>query len=1371
MAVKHTSRLVLILTFAVFLFLISVAAAAPVDEKDIPGDLLKWKPWVLHGMEERLCPPDYNNENAVRCMWPSRLRLYFNSTGGRFEQEWAVFSKGWASLPGGGDIWPEKVKSDSKDIPVTNRNQTPSIYLTPGKYRVSGKFKWTEMPEMIRIPPATGMVALSINNKIVDYPVLDKNGRLWLQKRVLSENREDRLSVKIFRLITDSIPLKMTTRLQVNVSGRSREIKLEKVLLNNSIPMSLKSPLPARIGDAGDLLIQARPGRWEINIITRFSGPVNKLGPVAGAFGREIWSFAPQNHLRMVKVEGVPSVEPGQTGMPPGWKQYSAYIIEPGATVRFREIRRGDPDPAPDRLNLYRNWWLDFDGKGFTVQDHITGVLSRTWRLAINPPARLGRVSVSGMDRLITAGEDDKKPGVELRQGKLNLTADSRYIKSTATIPAVGWDHDFDSLSGVLNLPPGWRLITGSGVDILPGTWVKRWTLLDFFLVLIIAAAVFKLRNLKWGIIALLTMVLIFHEPGAPRTIWLHILAATALIRVLPQGWFKRLVYIWGGGAVVILIVMTIPFMVSQIRTGIFPQLELRRAYATGSRVMEKAVMIDDEQVMEEADRTGPLSKSRSKIRKQYELKDKMGFSQVLRETDTYRKRKEIFTGDPDALIQTGPGIPTWKWKAVRMQWNGPVKRDQEIRLWLLSPFANLVLAFVRVILLAFMIVGVIEPRAMWQKISGKINSTAVIAVLMVLFAGGISGANAGDSLFPPPDLLKELQARLLEKPDCFPDCADFLRMDLKVMPESLRILLEVHAASRTAVPLPGNSRAWSPEEVYLDNSPLSELSKDSGGMLWALVPEGIHRIVLVGKSGPGNSMQIPLPLKPHYATYSANGWDVQGIHKDGRVESGIRITRIKKQSGERLPADSNNLPPFLHIERILRLGLTWQVETTITRLTPLGTPVAVSVPLLQGESVTTAGIHVEDGKALVNMDPESGRISWTSSLETAPEISLKAPETVPWTETWVLDASPIWHCELSGIPVIHHQDRQGDWSPTWKPWPGESVSIRITRPKAIPGQMITIDSAKLVLTPGLRSDKAWLALKVRASQGGQHEVILPEGADLQTVKINDKSQPIRQEGQKVVIPLQPGSQTINLEWNRESGSSMLIRGPDVKIGKEAVNAQVTFNMPRNRWILWTSGPTLGPAVLFWSYIFIIILIALGLGRVTITPLKTRHWLLLSLGLTQVPAFTAILIAGWFIVIGVRKDHHPPENAFLYNMAQIGLIIWTLVAMSGLYTAISRGLLGIPDMQISGNNSTQLYLNWSRDRIGFAMPQPWALSLPRLVYNILMLFWAMWLAFCLVKWLRWAWECFSSGGVLKKMKLKRAASFRGKKPEPGKQGH
>jgi hypothetical protein len=217
----------------------------------------------------------------------------------------------------------------------------------------------------------------------------------------------------------------------------------------------------------------------------------------------------------------------------------------------------------------------------------------------------------------------------------------------------------------------------------------------------------------------------------------------------------------------------------------------------------------------------------------------------------------------------------------------------------------------------------------------------------------------------------------------------------------------------------------------------------------------------------------------------------------------------------------------------------------------------------------------------------------------------------------------------------------------------------------------------------------------------------------------------------------------------------MLTKGPYVSIGQEAVNANVSFQMPRNRWVLMTGGPRMGPAVLFWSYLIVVILAAIGLGRVPWTPLKTRDWLLLGLGLTQVHPVVAIMIVGWLLALGLRQKRLPEGGWFSFNMTQVILVAWTIAALVGLYIAIQKGLLGIPDMQISGNGSSNMWLNWTQDRIEAIMPQPWALTLPLFIFRILMLLWALWLAHSLLKWLRWGWRCFSEGDLWRKIILRK----------------
>lgn len=586
--------------------------------------------------------------------------------------------------------------------------------------------------------------------------------------------------------------------------------------------------------------------------------------------------------------------------------------------------------------------------------------------------------------------------------------------------------------------------------------------------------------------------------------------------------------------------------------------------------------------------------------------------------------------------------------------------------------------------------------------------------------------------------------------------------MELTAKPATLRILLEVHSAAKTAIPLPGSLEAWRPNQVLLDSEPARGLMRDSDGSLWVLVPKGIHQVTLIGNIEAEDAFQIPLPLKPHWVTVQSQGWDVEGVDKNGTVKAGIKLIRQEKNESTQPAKAALTLPPFLHIDRVLSLGLDWQVLTTVSRMTPPGTPIVVSVPLIPGESVTTGGIRVEQGKAFVHMEPKVKKIMWNSTLERKKVIQIKAPRFAPWTESWVLDASPIWHCEISGIPIIYHQDQSGHWRPQWRPWPGEGVKIEVSRPKAIPGQILTIDEVKLKCTPGQRFKSAALSLKMRSSQGGQHKIDLPDGAKLQQVRIQGKGQPIKEGGREVVIPLRPGGQKVDIEWHQGVDSSLLIRGPQVSIGQEAANANVIFQMPKNRWILMTWGPRLGPAVLFWTYLIVIILAAVGLGRVNWTPLRTHHWLLLGLGLTQVHPIVAIMIVGWLLALGFRKKHLSEGGWFSFNLTQVILVAWTIAALIGLYIAIQKGLLGIPNMQISGNGSSNTLLNWTQDRIGAAVPRPWVLALPLFVFRILMLLWALWLAHSLMKWLRWGWRCFGEGGLWRKIVMRKGKEKEGK---------
>ena len=289
--------------------------------------------------------------------------------------------------------------------------------------------------------------------------------------------------------------------------------------------------------------MQVRGGRYSVSVEARVEARPNAIGLPKGPPKepwppREVWVFAADETQRQVEISGPTPIDPSRTELPEAWRALPAFLVEPGASLALKEVRRGEAEPPPDALTLARELWLDPDGRGASVRDHFGGTLRATSRLDLLPPGTLGRIAVGGQDQLVTADPETKAAGVELRSSALQLEADSRLALGGA-IPAVGWTTGVEQLQAILHVPPGWSLFGATGVDRLPGTWTSRWTLLGFFFVLIVTLAVHRLFGLRPAVLALAALVLTHGEPGAPFAVWLSLVAAIALQRVAPAGWMR----------------------------------------------------------------------------------------------------------------------------------------------------------------------------------------------------------------------------------------------------------------------------------------------------------------------------------------------------------------------------------------------------------------------------------------------------------------------------------------------------------------------------------------------------------------------------------------------------------------------------------------------------------------------------------------------------------------------------------------------------------------------------------------------------------------------------------------------------------------
>ncbi|MGY6215233.1 hypothetical protein ACW73L_08730 [Methylolobus aquaticus] len=1333
----------------VSLWLFSAAAfAGPLTSEAVPEPLKPWIPWVLRGHEDRICPFLFDQWDVRRCSWPGRLALELNAQGGRFEAALRLYAAGWSPLPGDVGHWPQNVSESGRPLVVTAAEGEPRVWLDGGTHRVSGSFRWERLPETLTVPRSTGLLRVTVDGHELPFPAFKDQGQLWLRTSAAvaaPEAAENRVEVEVFRRIVDERPLQVVTRIVLRVAGVPRDAVLAGAALPGAIPLSLDSPLPARVEPDGRLRLQLRPGSWNLDVTSRFSGETAELRlpeAVEPWPQQEVWSFDPRNALRLVQIEGPVAIDPRQTNVPQDWQSLPAYRMAAGEAMEIRTLRRGDPEPEPDRLQLDRSLWLDFDGGGYTVTDRISGSMTRNWRLDADTALRLGRVSLDDEPQPITRLAEEGPEGVEVRRGALQLSADSRFDGLRAQLPATGWAQDFQRVQARLNLPPGWRLLAATGVENAPDTWVGRWTLLDLFVVLIAGLAAARLWNPRAGALMLVGLALLWQEPGAPRYLWLNLLVAIALLRLVPEGRLAAGLRIYRTASFGLLLLLAIPFAYDQVRWGFYPQLEQPwrqpDSEPAGSEGVERAAAPPMESMEEEAavaaasDEAAPspmasLSDYASRAVKR---------SAAPRSAPPPAPASARDDIDPRAITQTGPGVPRWQWRSVQLSWNGPVVAGQKLGLVLLSPATNLVLNLLRVILLIALglrLAG-LTPRPRWG---------APVLFIPLMF-GFVPGSRAD---FPPPDVLEQLSRGLLEAPDCLPSCADIARLRLDVRDDTLTQSLDIHAQQRVSVPVPGQEGQWMPETATLDGQPVEAMVREPDGSLRVAVEPGRHELTLVGRLPAREQVALTLPLVPRLVEARSIGWTVEGVREDGTPDSQLRLLRQRSQAGGEslLPGP---LEPFVEVTRLLRVGLDWRVQTTVTRRSPSDQSIALEVPLLDGEAVTTAGIRVRDGRAIVNLPPGIDSLAWTSILGSRDEIRLRAPETGQWVETWQLDAGPMWHVVTSGIAVVHHRDAGGNWLPEWQPWAGEQVTIHLARPLGAPGNTLTIDDSRLELRPGRRALDGVLALTLRSAQGTQHPVQLPDGAQLLSATVDGAAQPLRQQGRVVTLPVHPGKQHIALNWRAESGLKSLLRTPVVDLGVPSVNHRIDVELGQDRWLLLLGGPQWGPAVLYWGMVAVIAVLALGLGRISWTPLGFASWLLLLIGLSQIPLLAGFIVVMWLLALGRRATMSGQMlSDRRFNAIQAGLAALTLAALLTLGLAVQQGLLGYPEMQIAGNASTSTSLHWYQDRSAATPPQAWMVSVPLWVYRVAMLAWALWLAAALLHWLRWGWACFTAGGL------------------------
>jgi hypothetical protein len=557
---------------------------------------------------------------------------------------------------------------------------------------------------------------------------------------------------------------------------------------------------------------------------------------------------------------------------------------------------------------------------------------------------------------------------------------------------------------------------------------------------------------------------------------------------------------------------------------------------------------------------------------------------------------------------------------------------------WLVGLWRVLGIALLAV-LFARMMRGGLDLRAQWQRwLPGRRDAAA--SLMLAALAAAMPCAPGHAASTPDRELLNELKTRLSRPPKCVPNCAEIMAARIVLAPSSLEASLDVAALSSVAVALPSATQRFEPDAVSVDGIAVPGVYRDRNQQIWIALKPGAHTVKVSGRLPAADSIQLLFPQVPRAIAVTAQGWDVSGVNAGRLLGNTIELLRRRAADHD---ADTlqgaGQFSPFVRVHREFTLDLDWSLQTTVERLAPEKGGFTLEIPLLSGESVLTDGIETHNGTGvLVGFDSTATEFGWRSGMPHSDTLTLTAAKDRPWSEVWSFRVSPMWRVAFTGVPaVMPEAPDNGEWIFEYFPRAGETLSLSISRPPGTPGGTLAIDNVSLELDVGKRGTDTTLQLSYRSTQGGRHNVGLPEGARVTAVTVDGESVPVRPDKDQLPLALLPGAHRVQIKWQSSDAVALRARVPKIDLQVPSSNVGTVVRMPGDRWVLYAGGGGVGPAILYWGELIVFIVLAMALGRSRRAPLRSHEWLLLGLGLSTFSWSVLLLFVVWMFAMRWRE--------------------------------------------------------------------------------------------------------------------------------------
>ncbi len=1338
----------------------------------LPSSLQGWQAWVLEGEGARQCALKSNATgqalNDYECWAATDLVLSPEGQGVGFSVRVKTQNPISVALPGQEQQWPQAIQVDRQPATLRRVGDSWHVVVPAGEHLIQGR--WAAPFDRMAIPSSFPRVVWGPDNRLLPQ----EDGQAWLKAKapVPTENEQPQdgaPKIQVWRRLDDGQALGLTTQVRLQLTGPAQRLTLGPALPAGFRAISWNSSTPAVLTQDGMLVIQAGRGNHLVTIEARCDQacvPSSQGQVPAGALAlrpaqvpwpaTETWSVVADPAFRQLSLDGQ-GVDPAAADVPNAWQSVPAFRVSEKAPLGLKVSSRGRQPGEGEQLFLSRETWLG-DGQWLNW-DQIQGRLPVGGRLAMQKPYALGRVQTVNNQPLPLSVDGAGNLGLEWGEPMVWMWAQS--TQPTGRVPISGWNATLEKMDVTMHLPPGTALLAAPGTAPGNNAWIDRFTLLSFFGIALLALLVRQALGNGAAVVAALVAAGWVGNGGALLLLWLLALATAfhLIAQAIPAGRLRQVTHTLRLGFWILLAVVWIPFAGDQARMALHPQLP------SYSEPFQLGIYPAGIGAVGDGNANGSLDDSVYGNIGDSAAISEMAAPQIVAAPAPAVRAKTVLQGadtsnavdgnDPLAgvgLAHVGLPLPTWhasgQGRTYHLSYPGPLRpmnTDNSYvgpgaagmqRVWvapawalqLLRALGTLALAWLALRLLTRFSPGLLDqlPKApaRWAQRLG----------LALLVLPGIGGAqepaapstpvSVSVSNTPNEQTLAELKRRLTQAPACAPTCASLVAADLEANGDTVVATYRISVEHATEWALP-EAHGAQLAQVQVDGSP-AWFSSESAVVL----APGQARVV--ARYRPVNAqVSIDFPAPPLELSERVEGWTTEGT-----AQSGTWSIRRGKTTQTKTPVD--DLPPavavpgYARVTRTLTLGATAAVVTTVERLPGSNGALTLHLPAITGENVESDRVE-RQGEAWVVTLPAGTTTQTFASQITLPKSGEMLIQPLPASEgqeTWHLVKGPAWTLTLAGVPESMPQEGEQRLTRQIFPLAGETLRAVAVRLPAAAGEQQRIDQVGLHTKAGPQGATHTLTFVVTAAQAGERTLGFPEGSEIVQIKRDDQrlSLPVAQG--RLTIPLLRGSQTVSVEFRTPAGTTWLTT-PRVDLGGPASSVTYKVGHKDKRWVLWTTGPGWGTAVLYWSQLLVLLGVAWGLTKIPgrLFPLPVA--VLLVLGFSTFSGTVVWLgsLVAWQAWVGWRARRTQETLPKSFNLQQVALAIFTAVTVLASAGAIAFGLLGAePDMMLRSPPGLSL-MEWLVPQTpAGALEGPTVISLPIWVYQGLLFAWALWFA-------------------------------------------